>query len=40
VHIGLSGIFLNEQDHAERFYTEVLALKVKTNAPTSTPNAG
>jgi catechol 2,3-dioxygenase-like lactoylglutathione lyase family enzyme len=33
MRIGLTGIFVDDQDHAERFYTEVLGLKIKTNAP-------
>jgi catechol 2,3-dioxygenase-like lactoylglutathione lyase family enzyme len=33
MRIGLTGIFVDDQDHAERFYTEVLGLQVKTNAP-------
>jgi catechol 2,3-dioxygenase-like lactoylglutathione lyase family enzyme len=48
VRIGLTGIFVDDQDKAERFYTEVLGLQVKTNAPysdtptlpTATPSAG
>jgi catechol 2,3-dioxygenase-like lactoylglutathione lyase family enzyme len=32
MRIGLIGIFVDDQDRAERFYTEVLGLKVKTNA--------
>ena len=35
MHIGLIGIFVDDQDNAERFYTEVLGLKVKTNVPYS-----
>jgi catechol 2,3-dioxygenase-like lactoylglutathione lyase family enzyme len=35
MRIGLAGIFVDDQDRAERFYTEVLGLKVKTNAPYS-----
>jgi catechol 2,3-dioxygenase-like lactoylglutathione lyase family enzyme len=35
MRIGLTGIYVDDQDHAERFYTEVLGLKVKTNAPYS-----
>jgi predicted enzyme related to lactoylglutathione lyase len=31
--IGLTSIFVDDQDHAERFYTEVLGLEIKTNAP-------
>jgi len=33
MRIGLTSIFVDDQDRAERFYTEVLGLKVKTNAP-------
>jgi catechol 2,3-dioxygenase-like lactoylglutathione lyase family enzyme len=33
MRIGLTGIFVDDQDRAERFYTEVLGLKVKTNLP-------
>jgi predicted enzyme related to lactoylglutathione lyase len=32
MRIGLTGIFVDDQDRAERFYTEVLGLEVKTNA--------
>jgi catechol 2,3-dioxygenase-like lactoylglutathione lyase family enzyme len=32
MRIGLTGIFVDDQDRAERFYTEVLGLQVKTNA--------
>jgi catechol 2,3-dioxygenase-like lactoylglutathione lyase family enzyme len=32
MRIGITGIFVDDQDRAERFYTEVLGLKVKTNA--------
>jgi catechol 2,3-dioxygenase-like lactoylglutathione lyase family enzyme len=35
MRIGLTGIFVDDQDRAERFYTEVLGLKVKTNMPYS-----
>jgi catechol 2,3-dioxygenase-like lactoylglutathione lyase family enzyme len=35
VRIGLTGIFVDDQDKAERFYTEVLGLQLKTNAPYS-----
>jgi catechol 2,3-dioxygenase-like lactoylglutathione lyase family enzyme len=35
MRIGLTGIYVDDQDRAERFYTEVLGLKVKTNAPYS-----
>jgi catechol 2,3-dioxygenase-like lactoylglutathione lyase family enzyme len=35
MRIGLTGIFVDDQDHAERFYTEVLGLQLKTNAPYS-----
>jgi catechol 2,3-dioxygenase-like lactoylglutathione lyase family enzyme len=40
MRIGLTGIYVDDQDRAERFYTEVLGIKVKTNAPTATPSAG
>jgi catechol 2,3-dioxygenase-like lactoylglutathione lyase family enzyme len=33
MRIGLTGIFVDDQDRAERFYTEVLGFKVKTSAP-------
>jgi predicted enzyme related to lactoylglutathione lyase len=33
MRIGLTSIFVDDQDQAERFYTEVLGFKVKTNAP-------
>ena len=32
MRIGLSGIFVDDQDRAERFYTEVLGFLVKTSA--------
>ena len=32
MRIGLTGIFVDDQDRAERFYTQVLGFKVKTNA--------
>ena len=32
MRIGLVGIFVDDQDRAERFYNEVLGLRVKTNA--------
>jgi catechol 2,3-dioxygenase-like lactoylglutathione lyase family enzyme len=32
MRIGLTGIFVDDQDRAERFYTEVLGFRVKTNA--------
>jgi catechol 2,3-dioxygenase-like lactoylglutathione lyase family enzyme len=32
MRIGLTGIFVDDQDQAERFYTQVLGFKVKTNA--------
>ena len=35
MRIGLTSIFVDDQDQAERFYTQVLGLKVKTNAPYS-----
>jgi catechol 2,3-dioxygenase-like lactoylglutathione lyase family enzyme len=33
MRIGLTSIFVADQDHAERFYTEVLGFHVKTSAP-------
>jgi catechol 2,3-dioxygenase-like lactoylglutathione lyase family enzyme len=33
MRIGLTSIFVDDQDQAERFYTEILGLKVKTSAP-------
>jgi len=33
MRIGLTGIYVDDQDRAERFYTEVLGFKVKTSAP-------
>jgi catechol 2,3-dioxygenase-like lactoylglutathione lyase family enzyme len=35
MRIGLTSIFVDDQDQAERFYTEVLGFQVKTNAPYS-----
>jgi catechol 2,3-dioxygenase-like lactoylglutathione lyase family enzyme len=35
MRIGLTSIFVDDQDQAERFYTEVLGLQVKTSAPYS-----
>jgi catechol 2,3-dioxygenase-like lactoylglutathione lyase family enzyme len=32
MRIGLASIFVDDQDQAERFYTEVLGFKVKTSA--------
>jgi catechol 2,3-dioxygenase-like lactoylglutathione lyase family enzyme len=33
MRIGLTSIFVDDQDQAERFYTEVLGFQVKTNGP-------
>jgi catechol 2,3-dioxygenase-like lactoylglutathione lyase family enzyme len=33
MRIGLTGIYVDDQDQAERFYTEVLGFQVKTSAP-------
>jgi catechol 2,3-dioxygenase-like lactoylglutathione lyase family enzyme len=33
MRIGLTSIFVDDQDQAERFYTEVLGLQVKPSAP-------
>jgi catechol 2,3-dioxygenase-like lactoylglutathione lyase family enzyme len=35
VRIGLTSIFVDDQDKAQKFYTEVLGLQVKTNMPYS-----
>ena len=41
MRIGLTGIVVDDQDNnAERFYTHVLGLKAKTNAPYAAPGAG
>jgi catechol 2,3-dioxygenase-like lactoylglutathione lyase family enzyme len=33
MRIGLTSIYVDDQDQAERFYTEILGLQVKTSAP-------
>jgi catechol 2,3-dioxygenase-like lactoylglutathione lyase family enzyme len=33
MRIGLTSIFVDDQDKAERFYTQVLGFQVKTSAP-------
>ena len=33
MRIGLTSIFVDDQDQAERFYTAVLGLRIKTDAP-------
>ena len=33
MRIGLTSLFVDDQDQAERFYTEVLGFQVKTSAP-------
>jgi catechol 2,3-dioxygenase-like lactoylglutathione lyase family enzyme len=33
MRIGLTSIFVDDQDKAERFYTDVLGFETKTNAP-------
>jgi catechol 2,3-dioxygenase-like lactoylglutathione lyase family enzyme len=33
MRIGLTSIYVDDQDHAERFYTEALDLETKTSAP-------
>jgi catechol 2,3-dioxygenase-like lactoylglutathione lyase family enzyme len=33
MRIGLTSIFVDDQDQAEQFYTQVLGFKVKTSAP-------
>jgi catechol 2,3-dioxygenase-like lactoylglutathione lyase family enzyme len=35
MRIGLTSIYVNDQDQAERLYTEVLGFQVKTSAPYS-----
>jgi catechol 2,3-dioxygenase-like lactoylglutathione lyase family enzyme len=35
MRIGITGIFVDDQDQAERSYTEVLGFQVKTDAPYS-----
>jgi catechol 2,3-dioxygenase-like lactoylglutathione lyase family enzyme len=35
MRIGITGIFVHDQDQAEWFYTEVLGFQIKTNAPYS-----
>ena len=35
MRIGLTSIFVDDQDQAEQFYTEVLGFQVKTSAPYS-----
>jgi hypothetical protein len=33
MRIGLTSVFVDDQDHAERFSTQVLGLQVKTSVP-------
>ena len=33
MRIGLASIYVDDQDQAERFYTEILGFQVKTSAP-------
>jgi catechol 2,3-dioxygenase-like lactoylglutathione lyase family enzyme len=33
MRIGLTSVFVDDQDQAERFYTQVLGFRVKTSAP-------
>jgi catechol 2,3-dioxygenase-like lactoylglutathione lyase family enzyme len=33
MRIGLTSVYVDDQDRAERFYTEVLGFQVKTSAP-------
>jgi len=35
MRIGLTGIFVDDQDRAEWLYTQMLGLRVKTDAPYS-----
>ena len=40
MRIGLTSIFVDDQDQAEQFYTQVLGFQVKTSAPTAPTSAG
>jgi catechol 2,3-dioxygenase-like lactoylglutathione lyase family enzyme len=40
MRIGLVSIYVDDQGKAERFYTDVLGLQVKTSAPTAPTSAG
>jgi catechol 2,3-dioxygenase-like lactoylglutathione lyase family enzyme len=40
MRIGLTSIFVDDQDQAERFYTQLLGFQVKTSAPTAPRSAG
>jgi predicted enzyme related to lactoylglutathione lyase len=33
MRIGLTGIFVDDQDQAEQFYTQILGFQIKTSAP-------
>jgi catechol 2,3-dioxygenase-like lactoylglutathione lyase family enzyme len=33
MRIGLTSVYVDDQDQAERFYTEILGFQVKTSAP-------
>ena len=33
MRIGLTSIYVDDQDHAEQFYTQILGFQVKTSAP-------
>ena len=40
MRIGLTGIYVDDQDRAEQFYTGVLGFQVKASAPTAPTSAG
>jgi catechol 2,3-dioxygenase-like lactoylglutathione lyase family enzyme len=40
MRIGLTSIVVDDQDRAERFYTQVLGLQVKDSAPMARTSAG
>jgi len=40
MRMGLVSIFVDDQDRAEQFYTQVLGLQVKESAPTARASVG
>ena len=40
MRIGLTSIYVNDQDQAERFYTEVLGFRSRPAPLTAIPSAG
>jgi catechol 2,3-dioxygenase-like lactoylglutathione lyase family enzyme len=40
MRIGLVSIYVNDQDKAERFYTQVLGLQSRPAPPMAPPSAG